>query len=418
MRCVGTVVRGIRTPIIKENDDLANIVVDSLIKASKNEGFSFKDKSIVAITEAVVGISEGNYVTVNDIKEDIERKFEVKEIGLVYPILSRNRFSLILKGIARAMDKITILLSFPSDEVGNGILDESLLEKYGYNVTNIITDSEYEKLFSSYVHPFTGINMVKYYKELIEKENCKVEFVFSNNPKDILKYEKNILTCDIHSRYKTKKILETNGANKIYGLYEIMSSAINNSGCNPTYGLLGSNKSTEERLKLFPKTGEELVLKIQKILKTNYKWIIFFICLILFLAIAEDVFTKELIRGDTIGYELVNTYLIRDSLTPFAKIITWFGSPICLILITILLFVLIKNKKIGLLITINLVAITILNQLLKFILQRPRPEEFRVINETGYSFPSGHSMISAAVYGLLIYLIYKNIKNKHQKNRP
>lgn len=156
--------------------------------------------------------------------------------------------------------------------------------------------------------------------------------------------------------------------------------------------------------------------KIQKILKTNYKWIIFFICLILFLALAEDVFTKELIRGDTIGYELVNTYLIRDSLTPFAKIITWFGSPICLILITILLFVLIKNKKIGLLITINLVAITILNQLLKFILQRPRPEEFRVINETGYSFPSGHSMISAAVYGLLIYLIYKNIKNKHTKN--
>ena len=156
--------------------------------------------------------------------------------------------------------------------------------------------------------------------------------------------------------------------------------------------------------------------KIQKILKTHYKWIIFFICLILFLALAEDVFTKELIRGDTIGYELVNTYLIRDSLTPFAKIITWFGSPICLILITILLFVLIKNKKIGLLITINLVAITILNQLLKFILQRPRPEEFRVINETGYSFPSGHSMISAAVYGLLIYLIYKNIKNKHTKN--
>ena len=159
-----------------------------------------------------------------------------------------------------------------------------------------------------------------------------------------------------------------------------------------------------------------MLQKIKELLKTNYKWIILFICLILFLAIAEDVFTKELIRGDTIGYELVNTYLIRDSLTPFAKIITWFGSPICLILITILLFVLIKNKKIGLLITINLVAITILNQLLKFILQRPRPEEFRVINETGYSFPSGHSMISAAVYGLLIYLIYKNIKNKHTKN--
>jgi membrane-associated phospholipid phosphatase len=155
--------------------------------------------------------------------------------------------------------------------------------------------------------------------------------------------------------------------------------------------------------------------KIKKTIKTNYKWIIFFICLILFLALAEDIFTKELIKSDTIGYELISTYLIKDNITPFAKTITFFGSPICLILTTIILFILIKNKKIGLLITINLITITILNQLLKFILQRPRPEELRIINENGYSFPSGHSMVSMAFYGLLIYLIYKNIKNKYTK---
>lgn len=266
MRCVGTVVRGIRTPIIKENDDLANIVVDSLMKASENEGFKFKDKDVVAITEAVVGISEGNYVTVDDIAKDIQNKFPSKNIGVVYPILSRNRFSMILKGIARGMDKITMLLSFPSDEVGNAILDEDILEKSKYNLSSVISEKEYQETFGKFLHPFTGINMVKFYKELIEKENCEVEFVFANNPKEILNYTNDVLTCDIHTRLRTKKMLQESGAH-VYGLFEVMSEPINNSGFNPQYGLLGSNKSTEERLKLFPKTGDKLVLEIQNKLK-------------------------------------------------------------------------------------------------------------------------------------------------------
>lgn len=267
MRNVGTVVRGIRTPIIKENDDLANIVVKSLLEAQKTEKFEFKDKDIVAITEAVVGISEGNYATVDDIAQDILNKYPEKEIGLVFPILSRNRFSMILKGIARSMNKITMLLSFPSDEVGNGILSEETLLSSKYNLSSTISEEEYQKTFGDYIHPFTGINMVNFYKELIEKENCKVDFVFSNDPKTILKYTSNVLNCDIHTRYKTKKVLVENGAKNIYGLYEILNKPISNSGYNPDYGLLGSNKSTEERLKLFPKTGNELVIKIQKILK-------------------------------------------------------------------------------------------------------------------------------------------------------
>ena len=266
MRCVGTVVRGIRTPIIKENDDLATIVVDSLMKAQEVEGFKFNDKDIVAITEAVVGISEGNYVTVDDIALDINEKFPSKDIGIVYPILSRNRFSMILKGIARAANKITMLLSFPKDEVGNSILDEDVLDKSGFNLSSVITEDDYKETFSSFIHPFTGINMVDFYRDLIESENCKVEFVFSNNPKEILNYTKDVLTCDIHDRYRTKKIIEDEGAN-VFGLFEVMNKPINGSGFNPEYGLLGSNKSTEERLKLFPKTGDKLVLDIQNRLK-------------------------------------------------------------------------------------------------------------------------------------------------------
>ena len=173
MRFVGTIVRGIRTPIIKEGDNLADIVVDSLIKASENEGFSFKDKDIVAITEAVVGISEGNYVTVDEIAEDIKEKFPSGNIGVVFPILSRNRFSMILKAIARASNKITMLLSFPSDEVGNGILDEDKLDNSKYNLSSIISEEEYEETFGDFIHPFTGINMVHFYRDLIESENCK-----------------------------------------------------------------------------------------------------------------------------------------------------------------------------------------------------------------------------------------------------
>ena len=267
MRSVGTVVRGIRTPIIKENDDLKSIVVESLLKAKETENFEFHDKDVVAITEAVVGISEGNYVTVDDIAVDLQNKFPSKNIGIVYPILSRNRFSMILKAIARAMNKVTILLSFPKDEVGNSILDRDVLDNSKFNLSSIISEKEYEETFSSFIHPFTGINMIKFYRELVQSENCEVEFVLSNDPKDILKYTKDVLTCDIHERYRTKKLIEEAEAETIYGLYEIMNEPINNSGFNPSYGLLGSNKATEERLKLFPKTGDKLVIEIQDELK-------------------------------------------------------------------------------------------------------------------------------------------------------
>ena len=263
MRCVGTVVRGIRTPIIKENDDLATIVVDSLMAAKESEGFEFRDKDIVAITEAVVGISEGNYVTVDDVAQDLQNKFPSKNIGVTYPILSRNRFSIILKGIARAMDKITLLSSFPADEVGNGILDEEILDNSEYNLGSVITEEEYYKTFRSWKHPFTGINMIDFYRELIKSEGCEVEFVFSNDVKTILDYNKDVLTCDIHTREKTTKLLRAEGAN-VYGLHEILTEPIGDSGCNPDFGLLGSNKATEEKLKLFPKTGDKLVHEVQK----------------------------------------------------------------------------------------------------------------------------------------------------------
>ena len=263
MRCVGTVVRGIRTPIIKENDDLATIVVDSIMAAKESEGFEFKDKDVVAITEAVVGISEGNYVTVDDIAQDLQEKFPSKNIGVTNPILSRNRFSIVLKGIARGMDKITLLTSFPSDEVGNGILDEELLDNSEYNLASVISEEEYKKTFGSWKHPFTGINMIDFYKELIESEDCEVEFVFSNDVKTILDYTSDVLSCDIHTREKTTKLLKNEGAN-VYGLHNVLTKPIGNSGFNPDYGLLGSNKATEERLKLFPKTGQQLVEEVQK----------------------------------------------------------------------------------------------------------------------------------------------------------
>ncbi len=267
MRDLGTVVRGIRTPIIKEGDNLAKIVVDAVINAGKNNNIEFHDKDIVAITEAVVGISEGNYVTVNTVSKDIKNKFEdPEELGIVFPILSRNRFSLILKAIARSTKKLYVQLSFPADEVGNGILDEEKLYKSDFSKDSIISEEEYRKYFGDWVHPFTGINMIDFYKELIEAEGCEAHFILSNNPVDILKYTKNVLTCDIHTRYHTKYLLEEYGAN-VFGLFEIMTEAIGDSGYNEKYGMLGSNKSTEERLKLFPRTGQELVEKIQKELK-------------------------------------------------------------------------------------------------------------------------------------------------------
>ena len=265
MRTVGTVVRGVRAPIIKPGDDLAQIVVDSILAAQKEEGFKFRDKDIVAVTEAVVGKAEGNFVTVDDIAEDIKSKYPDGVIGIVFPILSRNRFSICLKGIARGAKKLFIQLSFPSDEVGNGILDEEVFEKSKYNLSSVISEKEYKKTFGKFFHPFTGINMVDFYRELVKEEDCEVEFILSNDPKTILEYTNNVLVCDIHTREKTKKLLSKKG-NVVYGLCDVMNKPIGDSGYHPDYGLLGSNKSTEEKLKLFPKTGWELVRKVHDML--------------------------------------------------------------------------------------------------------------------------------------------------------
>ena len=245
MRNVGTVVRGIRTPIIKENDNLENIVIDSLLKAKESDGFEFRDKDVVAITEAVVGITEGNYATVDQIAEDVRNKFPSKELALVFPSpYSRNRFGILLKGIARAMDKIIICMTYPKDEEGNSLFDESLLEKYDINpYGKALEEDEYNKYFGNEVHIFTGINYVNYYRELVQNENCEVMFIFTNKAKDVLNYSKNCLVANIHNRFKTKKILREFGAEIVYGTDEILTKSVNGSGYNSKYGLLGSNKS-------------------------------------------------------------------------------------------------------------------------------------------------------------------------------
>ena len=269
MRNVGTVVRGIRTPVIKEHDNLENVVIESLMKAKESEGFEFKDKDIVAITEAVVGITEGNYATVDEIAYDIKQKFPSGELALVFPSpFSRNRFGILLKGIARAMNKITICMSYPKDEEGNSLFNEELLEKYNINpYSTLLEEDEYNKYFGNEVHIFTGINYVKYYKELVTNENCLVKFIFTNQAKEALKYSKNCLVANIHNRFKTKKILKENGAEIVYGTDEILTKPINGSGYNSKYGLLGSNKATEKKVKLFPEHGDILVNNIQKKLK-------------------------------------------------------------------------------------------------------------------------------------------------------
>ena len=267
-RTVGTVVRGIRTPIIKEGDNLSQIVIDSVLKASESEHFALKDRDIIAITEAVVGISSGNYATIDDIATDVKNKFNTNHIGIVFPILSRNRFAVCLKAFACAMDKITMLLSYPSDEVGNDILDSERLEKYNINpYSDVITEEEYTEKFGDFKHIFTGVNMVDFYRDVAHSENCEIEFVFANKPEEILNYTKNVLACDIHTRFKTKEKLLQKGAEKVLGMDDIMTENINGSGCNPKYGLLGSNRATEEKVKLFPAQGEELVYGIQNKLK-------------------------------------------------------------------------------------------------------------------------------------------------------
>ena len=268
MRCVGTVVRGIRTPIIKENDNLENIVVDSLLKASESENFTFHNKDIVAITEAVVGISMGNYVTVDEIALDIKNKFKTNHIGLVFPILSRNRFAVLLSAVARAMDKITLQISYPSDEVGNDIMDKQKLKESGINpYTDIIDEKTYYEKFGDFKHLFTGVNMVDFYKDLAKKEGCEIEIILANDPKKILNYEKDVLVCDIHTRFDTKKTLKENSDGIILGLDDILTEPVNGSGYNEKYGLLGSNRSTEEKVKLFPRNAQMLVDNIQKKLK-------------------------------------------------------------------------------------------------------------------------------------------------------
>lgn len=268
MRCVGTVVRGIRTGVIKRGDNLEKIVVDSVMNASSNDNFEIRDKDIIAVTEAVVGIATGNYVSVDDIASDIRNKFPNNEVGIVFPILSRNRFSMILKGIAGGTKKIYMLLSYPADEVGNHLFDEELLYKYNINpYSDCFDEKKYRELFGNIVHEFTGVNYVDVYTEICKNEGCDIEFIFSNNPRDILKYTKDILASDIHTRNNTKKLLED--ADIILGLDDIMTKSINGSGYNSKYGLLGSNKSTDELLKLFPENGKELVLGIQKDIKNR-----------------------------------------------------------------------------------------------------------------------------------------------------
>lgn len=267
MKHIGTISMGIRTPIIMENDDLVNTVVTSLFEAKEEAGFSFDDKDIVAITESVVGRSEGNFVTLDDISQDIKNKFKKGHVGLIFPILSRNRFALCLQGIARGLDKITLMLKYPEDEVGNHLFDEDLLDKYNINPYKDVLDEEtYNKYFENEKHIFTGVNYVKLYKEIIEKENCKVEIIFSNNPEEILKYTDEVLCCDIHTRNNTKKRLE-NKCSTLLDLTDIMNESISGSGYNEKYGLLGSNRSTDEKLKLFPRTGDKIVTEIHDLLK-------------------------------------------------------------------------------------------------------------------------------------------------------
>ena len=263
-RFVGTTSRGIRLPIIKEGDDLADIVTESVLTASKEEPFKINDRDVIAITESIVARSQGNYATVDDIATDIKNKFGGGTIGVIFPILSRNRFAILLKGFARGADKIVLMLSYPSDEVGNALLTYDELDEKGVNpYSDVLSLAKYRELFGHKVHEFTGVDYIDYYVDLIKKENCDVEVIFANQPKAILDYTDKVLTCDIHTRVRTKRILKEKGAKIVLGMDDILNAPVNGSGCNEKYGLLGSNKSTEEKVKLFPRNGQPLVEKIQ-----------------------------------------------------------------------------------------------------------------------------------------------------------
>ncbi len=264
-RAVGTVVRGIRTPIICEGDSIVEIAINSVLKASQLEGFEIRDRDVLAITESVVARAQGNYATIDAIAKDIEQKFSDDTIGIIYPILSRNRFSICLRGIAQGAKKIVLMLSYPSDEVGNPLVDIELLDEKGVNPwTDVLTESEFRNYFGDIKHPFTGINYIDYYKSLVEEYGVECEIIFSNNTKTILNYTKSVLTCDVHTRCRTRKILEINGAEKVYNLEDILRFPIDNNGYNEIYGLLGSNSATENSVKLFPRDCQPLVDEIQK----------------------------------------------------------------------------------------------------------------------------------------------------------
>lgn len=264
-RLTGTVSRGIRAPIIRKGDDIAEIVVKCVLHAAKQENFQIHDKDVVGITEAVVARAQGNYATIYQIAEDIKTKYEDKVIGLVFPILSRNRFSICLKGIAKGAKKIILLLSYPSDEVGNHLIDiDSLDEKCINPWSDVLTEEEFRRLFGYVKHPFTGIDYIEYYKNIIQAEGCDVEVILANDCRTILKYTKHVLCCDIHSRARTKRLLKNAGAETLYGLDDILSSPVNGSGYNETYGLLGSNKATEDTVKLFPRDCQPIVDKISQ----------------------------------------------------------------------------------------------------------------------------------------------------------
>ncbi|NUU60707.1 coenzyme F420-0:L-glutamate ligase [Paenibacillus agri] len=267
-RVVGTVVRGLRCPIINQGDSIEDIVVDSVLKASEVEGFTIQDKDIVTVTESIVARAQGNYATIDHIAQDVNSKFGDDTIGVIFPILSRNRFAICLRGIAKGAKKIVLMLSYPSDEVGNHLVDLDELDEKGVNPwTDVLTEQQFRELFGYKKHTFTGIDYIDYYKSLIEEYGVECEVIFSNNPKTILQYTKHVLTCDIHTRFRTKRILKANGGEKVYSLDDILAASVDGSGCNESYGLLGSNKSTENSIKLFPRNCQPIVDNIQRRLK-------------------------------------------------------------------------------------------------------------------------------------------------------
>ncbi len=264
-RRVGTVSRGIRCPIIRQGDDLSKIVTESVLEAAKSEGFELRDRDVIAMTESIVARSQGNYCTVQDIASDVKAKLGGETVGVIFPILSRNRFAICLRGIAMGCKKIVLMLSYPSDEVGNCLVSLDKIDEAGVNpYSDVLSLEKYRELFGENKHEFTGVDYVAYYGDLIKATGCEVEIIFANQPKAILDYTKNVINCDIHTRARTKRILLAAGAEKVFGMDEIMNAPVNGSGCNEKYGLLGSNKATEDQVKLFPRECKELVLAVQK----------------------------------------------------------------------------------------------------------------------------------------------------------